>query len=100
MQRLRAEEPLFDAEELNGVAPADARTPFDVRAVLARIVDGSRFQEFKKNYGTTLVTGARACVRGRHCAGAPSPSRPSRRCVSVSLCDGAAWRCTAPHGPA
>ena len=49
--------PLFDASELYGVVPADARKPFDVREVIARIVDGSEFDEFKKLYGTTLVTG-------------------------------------------
>ncbi len=49
--------PLFDAEELYGVIPRDTRTPYDVREVIARIVDGSEFDEFKKLYGTTLVTG-------------------------------------------
>ncbi len=39
-------EPLFDASELYGVVPSDARKPFDVREVIARIVDGSRFDEF------------------------------------------------------
>lgn len=51
------EEPLFPAEELRGVVPADPRKPWDVRAVLARLLDGSRFDEFKKQYGATLVTG-------------------------------------------
>jgi acetyl-CoA carboxylase carboxyltransferase component len=51
------EEPLYDAEELYGVIPSDLRKAFDVREVIARIVDGSRFQEFKALYGTTLVTG-------------------------------------------
>ena len=49
--------PVHDPEELYGVVPADARTPFDVREVIGRIVDGSRFQEFKKEYGATLVCG-------------------------------------------
>ena len=49
--------PLFAAEELYGVIPADIRTPYDVREVIARIVDGSEFDEFKKLYGTTLVCG-------------------------------------------
>ena len=40
-----------------GVVPADPRKPWDVRAVLARLLDGSRFDEFKKQYGNTLVTG-------------------------------------------
>ena len=40
-----------------GVVPADPRKPWDVRAVLARLLDGSRFDEFKKQYGSTLVTG-------------------------------------------
>jgi len=50
-------EPLYPAEELHGVIPADARKPFDVREVIARVVDGSVFDEFKKLYGTTLVCG-------------------------------------------
>lgn len=40
-----------------GIVPADTRKPFDVRAVLARLLDGSRLDEFKKQYGATLVTG-------------------------------------------
>jgi 3-methylcrotonyl-CoA carboxylase beta subunit len=52
-----AEEPAVDPSELYGIVPPDSRTPFDVREVIARIVDGSRFQEFKKEYGATLVTG-------------------------------------------
>ncbi|TCS36493.1 3-methylcrotonyl-CoA carboxylase beta subunit [Paucimonas lemoignei] len=51
------EEPLFDPEEIYGIIPTDARKPFDVREVIARVVDGSRFDEFKARYGTTLVTG-------------------------------------------
>jgi 3-methylcrotonyl-CoA carboxylase beta subunit len=49
--------PLFDAAELHGIMPTDARKPFDVREIIARIVDGSEFDEFKARYGTTLVTG-------------------------------------------
>ena len=49
--------PAFDAEELYGVIPGDVRAPYDVREVIARIVDGSEFDEFKALYGTTLVTG-------------------------------------------
>ncbi len=51
------EAPLYSAEELYGVIPVDTRKPFDVREVIARIVDGSRLDEFKARYGTTLVTG-------------------------------------------
>ena len=51
------EEPALDPAELLGVVPADARTPYDVREVIGRIVDGSRFAEFKAEYGATLVTG-------------------------------------------
>ncbi|HSK22549.1 MAG TPA: carboxyl transferase domain-containing protein [Egicoccus sp.] len=51
------EPPAFDPAELYGVVPADARQPFDVREVIARVVDGSRFHEFKPLYGDTLVTG-------------------------------------------
>jgi 3-methylcrotonyl-CoA carboxylase beta subunit len=51
------EEPAVDPAGLYGVVPADARTPYDVREVIARLVDGSRFAEFKAEYGSTLVTG-------------------------------------------
>jgi 3-methylcrotonyl-CoA carboxylase beta subunit len=50
-------EPIYDAEELYGVIPDDVRAPYDVREVIARIVDGSEFHEFKALYGTTLVCG-------------------------------------------
>ncbi len=49
--------PLFDAAELHGVIPVDTRKPFDVREIIARIVDASEFDEFKARYGQTLVTG-------------------------------------------
>ncbi len=49
--------PKFIAEELYGVIPTDTRKPFDVREIIARIVDGSEFHEFKPRFGTTLVTG-------------------------------------------
>ncbi|MFD9068761.1 acyl-CoA carboxylase subunit beta [Streptomyces lasiicapitis] len=49
--------PKYDADELLGVVPGDLRTPFDPREVIARIVDGSDFDEFKPLYGTSLVTG-------------------------------------------
>ncbi len=51
------EPPRYDPEELYGVIPADPRQPYDVREIIARIVDGSRFDEFKARYGTTLVCG-------------------------------------------
>ncbi len=50
-------EPLYPADELYGIVPADPRTPYDVRDVIARIVDGSEFDEFKALYGTTLICG-------------------------------------------
>ena len=52
-----SEEPVYDPSELFGVVPADLRTPYDIREVIARVVDGSRFDEFKPRYGETLVTG-------------------------------------------
>jgi len=52
-----AREPLYPAEQLYGVVPKDTRKPFDIREVIARLVDGSEFQEFKARYGTTLVCG-------------------------------------------
>jgi len=56
-------EPLFDPSELQGVIPTDARKPFEVREIIARIVDGSELDEFKPLYGTTLVCGF-AHIRG------------------------------------
>jgi 3-methylcrotonyl-CoA carboxylase beta subunit len=56
-QRIPTEEPAVDPAQLYGVVPPDTRTPYDVREVIARIVDGSRFHEFKQLYATTLVTG-------------------------------------------
>ena len=51
------EEPLYPSSDLYGIVSTDLRKPYDVREVIARIVDGSRFDEFKELYGTTLVTG-------------------------------------------
>jgi 3-methylcrotonyl-CoA carboxylase beta subunit/propionyl-CoA carboxylase len=51
------EAPKFDPDELYGIVNVDPRKPYDVREVLARLVDGSRFDEFKQRYGTTLITG-------------------------------------------
>lgn len=51
------EEPAYPMDEIYGIIPADSRKPFDVREIIARIVDGSKFHEFKSNYGKTLVTG-------------------------------------------
>src|SRR6266550_2132454 len=51
------EEPNYDASELYGIVNADIRKPYDVREIIARIVDGSRFDEFKARYADTLVTG-------------------------------------------
>jgi acetyl-CoA carboxylase carboxyltransferase component len=55
--RIASEEPLYDPKELYGVIPKDLRKPYDVREIIARIVDGSKFHEFKERYATTLVTG-------------------------------------------
>ena len=51
------EEPAHDIEDLLGLIPMDNRTPVDIKEIIARIVDGSRFHEFKSRYGTTLVCG-------------------------------------------
>jgi acetyl-CoA carboxylase carboxyltransferase component len=51
------EDPRYDPDELLGIGSIDVRKPFEVREIIARIVDGSRFEEFKPTYGTTLITG-------------------------------------------
>jgi 3-methylcrotonyl-CoA carboxylase beta subunit len=54
---LEPRDPKYDPEELYGVVPPDGRTPYDMREVIARMVDGSELDEFKHLYGTTIVTG-------------------------------------------
>ncbi len=51
------EDPYFSSDEIYGIIPKDTRKPYDVREIIARLVDGSKFQEFKKHYGETLVCG-------------------------------------------
>nr|WP_136249525.1 carboxyl transferase domain-containing protein [Ningiella ruwaisensis] len=55
--RRKSRAPLFDSREIYGIIPKDSRQPYDVREIIARIVDGSEFDEFKKLYGETLVCG-------------------------------------------
>lgn len=55
--RIEPEDPYYDPEEIYGIIPKNIRQPFDMHEIIARIVDGSRFQEFKENYGRTLLTG-------------------------------------------
>lgn len=57
LERKPSEEPYYDPQELYGIAPLNFKKPVDVREIIMRIVDGSRFHEFKAKYGTTLVTG-------------------------------------------
>ncbi|MBT8341339.1 MAG: methylcrotonoyl-CoA carboxylase [Desulfatitalea sp.] len=57
VQLVTPREPLYDPEEIYGIVSTDLKKPFDVREVIARVTDGSEFDEFKAQYGTTLVTG-------------------------------------------
>lgn len=57
LDRTATEDPYYSPEELYGVVPTDLKKPYDIREVIARLVDGSRFQEFKTLYGLTLVCG-------------------------------------------
>ena len=56
-RRIEPEAPLYDPEELLGIIPTSDRIPFDIKEIIARLVDGSRFFEFKPDYGPTLITG-------------------------------------------
>jgi 3-methylcrotonyl-CoA carboxylase beta subunit len=56
-QRATPEDPVYDPEEIYGILPDDIKKQFDMREIIARIVDGSRFHEYQPNYGTTLVCG-------------------------------------------
>lgn len=55
--RIASREPVYSPQELNGIIPTDTRKPFDIREIIARIVDGSEFDEFKALFGTTLTCG-------------------------------------------
>jgi 3-methylcrotonyl-CoA carboxylase beta subunit len=57
IERVSPEDPAYDPEELAGIIPTDLKKPFDIREVIARTVDGSRFHEFKALYGNSIVTG-------------------------------------------
>lgn len=57
LARIASRDPAYNPQELNGIIPTDARQPFDIREIIARLVDGSEFDEFKALYGTTLVCG-------------------------------------------
>ena len=57
LERHPVEEPLYDPQELYGIAPVSLKKPVDAREIIMRMVDGSKFHEFKARYGTTLVTG-------------------------------------------
>jgi acetyl-CoA carboxylase carboxyltransferase component len=57
IKRGKGNDPLYSQEEILGIVPEDLKQPYNVRELIARIVDGSEFKEFKENYGTTLVTG-------------------------------------------
>ena len=85
------EEPVEDPAGLYDVVPTDSRTPYDVREVISRIVDGSRFHEFKALYGETLVCGFRACGASRsgswRTTASCSASPASRARTSSSLCN-------------
>ena len=64
--KLSFDSPLYDQNELLGIVPADNKTPYDVREIIMRIVDGSEFNEFKKEFGKTLITGF-AKLQGQIC---------------------------------
>ena len=57
LSRIESREPIYDIDELNGIIPADPRKSFDIREIIARIVDASEFDEFKALYGVTLICG-------------------------------------------
>jgi len=86
-----AEPPLFDAEELMGLIPVDDREPYDVREIVARLVDGSRFLEFKAAYATDTICG-HAQIEGRRIGilGNNGPIQPNgsvKAAQFIQLCD-------------
>jgi geranyl-CoA carboxylase beta subunit len=89
--RTAAEPPLFDADELMGIVPADDREPYDVRELIARLVDGSRFLEFKAAYandticGHAMIEGHRAGLIGNN--GPIQPNGSVKAAQFIQLCD-------------
>ncbi|WP_372964379.1 acyl-CoA carboxylase subunit beta [Marinobacter sp.] len=85
------EEPLYPAEELLGVIPADAKKPYDVREILARIADGSRFLDFKNDYdsqtvcGTIRIHGQSVGIIGNN--GPITPAGATKAAQFIQLCD-------------
>ena len=88
---LPADEPLYDPEDLLGVVSRDLRQPVEIRDVIARIVDGSRFDEFKARYGTTLVCGWASLhgypigILGNN--GVLFPDSSEKGCQFIQLCN-------------
>lgn len=85
------EEPLYDPEEILGIVSADVRIPFDQRELIARIVDGSEFSEFKPLYGNTLITGY-ASVNGHRIGilannGVLLPDAANKGAQFIQLCN-------------
>ncbi len=89
------DEPLHPSEELRGLAPLDPRAPYDPRALLSRILDGSRFEEFKSNYGKTLVTGGWVRWHGYWCCEGPCCREDNLMCNSrlqaLARCTASPW---------
>ncbi len=96
-RRLRAEparefaEPLFDVDELAGVVPTDYRIPYEVREIVARVVDGSQFSEFKPRYGISTVC-LQASINGISCGlignnGPIDPQGATKAAQFIQLCD-------------
>lgn len=90
-ERVPVEAPLLDAEDLMGIVPADEKTPFDMREIIARIADGSKFLEFKAEYSTDTVCG-HARIEGHSVGilannGPIMPSGSLKAAQFVQLCD-------------
>src|SRR5690606_9959361 len=85
------EEPLYPAEELLGVVPADAKKPYDVREIIARIADGSRFLDFKNEYDSQTVCG-HLHIEGHACGfignnGPITPRGAAKAAQFIQLCE-------------
>ena len=86
-----AEEPHYDPDEIAGLVPVDYRKPYDVREVIARITDASRFEEFKPRYGASTVC-AQSAIYGNSCGilgnnGSIDPAGASKAAQFMQLCD-------------
>ena len=92
IERSDSEEPYYDPEELYGIVSHDIRQPFDIREMIARVVDGSRFHEFKELYGTILAPSL-AIPPASYFRPTINPEMFCRKTRGIFLCEQSSMKC-------